>query len=224
MIEDLLEEAASSENAQSRSQIIRELARYPDKLRSAIANLLKKRKRYLYPVTAQVIHKMGYPGNAALFRLLLDYVGDKNSPVWQEAVQLLVTLGVQEVTPHLIKFVFYRDDHQYWGDDVEGVCSMLCTVDREFAMPCGPVIAHILGKDDLPPPHDLDKGFLLDVLEKIGAECAEYALPALLDLLSKEGTSDIGQQTWRLVVSFDKEALEPYQYLLADLQQSDSSL
>lgn len=224
MIEELFAEATSSKNEQIRSQIIGELAHYPDKLCSAIANLLKKRKSYLYPVAAQAIQAVSFPDNAALFRLLLNYVGDKNSPLWQEAVQLLVNLGVRAVTPHLIKFVFSRDDHQYWGDDVEGICAMLCTVDREFAVPCGPVIAHILGKDDLPLPHDLDKGFLLDVLEKIGAECAAYALPALLDLLMKEGKSAIGQQTWRLVATFDKEMLEPYQYLLADLQQSDSSL
>ncbi len=130
---------------------------------------------------------------------------------------LLGELGVQEVMPHLITFVWERQDHQYWGDDVEGICSMLSEVNGEYASRRGPVLAYLLGQDDLPPPKDLDQGFILDVLATIGPSCAIYALPPLLHLVQIEGTSDIGVQARNLITSFDKEALEPYRYILEAL-------
>lgn len=94
---------------------------------------------------------------------------------------------------------------------------MLSQVERTFALQCGPALAHLLGRDDLPPDRDLDRSFLLDVLEKIGPDCAEYAMPVLVDFIGKEGNSSSGMQALRLVQSFDKEILERYQYVLAPL-------
>ncbi len=45
-------------------------------------------------------------------------------------------------------------------------------------------------------------------------DCAEYALPTLIDFVRKEGTSDAGIQAQRLVASYSEEVLRPYQYLL----------
>jgi hypothetical protein len=111
-----------------------------------------------------------------------------------------------------------RDRHAYWGGDVEGICSMLYEVDAQYAKQCGPLITYILGRDDLPPPRDLDRGFLLQVLEKIGNDCAEYALPTLIDFVGNEGKSDGGMQAQRLIASFSQEVLRPYTYLLASFQ------
>jgi hypothetical protein len=94
---------------------------------------------------------------------------------------------------------------------------MLCQVERTFALQCGPALAHLLSREDLPPDRDLDRGFLLDVLEKIGPDCAEYALPVLIDFISKEGNTTNGMQALRLVRSFDQQILERYQYVLAPL-------
>ncbi len=86
-------------------------------------------------------------------------------------------------------------------------------------LPVDPRSSTFLGRSDLPPDEDLDKGFLLDVLEKIGPESVTYALPTLIDLASREGTSEVGKQTWRLIQSFSKEALEPYKFLLDSIAE-----
>jgi hypothetical protein len=218
MIEELLEEATLTNNAQRRRQIIDELVLQPNEIRQALGRMLKKHRRILYPITAQIIVAIGSPSNASLFRLLLDFIGDQNSRAWQEAIALIAELGVEEITPHLVKFVWEKQDHQYWGADVEGICAMLSEVDGAYASRCGSLLAYLLSQDDFPAPNDLDKSFLLDVLEKIGPSCAIYALPPLLHLIQKEGASDLGVQARKLMISFDKEALEPYRYVLETLR------
>jgi hypothetical protein len=158
---------------------------------------------------------MGYPQNAPALPTLVALVTDRNAFGWQAIIETLTDIGPQVVVPHLVRYLWQKDQNPYWGDDVESLCAMLSQVDRVYAVQCGPTIAHILGRDDLPPPRDLGKEFLLDVLEKVGPRCAEYALPSLLHLLQKEGASDIGKQVSRLIMSFDKEKLEPYTLVLA---------
>lgn len=126
-------------------------------------------------------------------------------------------MGPQVVVPHLLLDFWQRDRIQYWGDHLEGICFMLCQVERTFALQCGPALAHLLGREDLPPERDLDRGFLLDVLEKIGPDCAEYALPVLIDFIDKEANTTNVMQALRLVQSFDQQIRERYQYVLAPL-------
>jgi hypothetical protein len=217
MIEVQLDEAARSDE-HKRELIIRELASHPDVTLDTVIRVLNSPMKGRWRMAVRVIRAIGYPRNAPAIRVLMDHVGDKNSVAWKEAIQALVEIGPQVVVPHLIQFLWDRESHQYWGEDVEGICEMLATVDREFALPCGPLLSYILGQDNLPPT-DLDKGYLLDVLEKIGLECAQYALPTLIALIQKEGSSEVGRQARRLMASFDKEALEPYQLLLASLEE-----
>jgi hypothetical protein len=147
------------------------------------------------------------------------HIGDPNLPGWNEAVNALTDMGLHVVVPYLIRAIWNRDKNQYWGADVEGMCSMLLTVDHTYAVACGPTLVYILGRSDLPPDKDLDKGYLLDVLKKIGPDGMAYALPTLIDLLSREGTSEVGKQTWRLIQSFSEEALEPYKFLLESIAE-----
>lgn len=222
MFEALLEKAAFS-HKDERERIIQDLASHPDDTLYAAIHVLNRPMKVYWEVATQVIRAIGYSRNAEAIPTLIAHVGNHNSLAWQEAVQTLLEMGPYVVVPHLIQSLWDRDRHEYWGEDVEGICSMLYEVNQDYAQQCGPIITYILGQDDLPPPHDLDRGFLLQVLEKIGNECAEYALPTLIDVVGKEGKSEVGMQAQRLLVSFSEEVLRPYQYLLASLQNAPLS-
>ncbi len=213
MLEPLLDEAMRSDES-GRKRIIGELASRPDDVLDDVIRIFGHAKKSLWKAAAQVIRAIGYPRNAKAIPTLVGEVGDGNSPAWEEAVQTLTDIGPYVVVPYLIHFIWDRTSHFYWGDDVEGICSMLLTVDLTYAVVCGPTLVYILGRSDLPPDKDLDKGYLLDVLKKIGPDGMAYALPTLIDLASREGTSEVGKQARRLIQSFSKEALEPYKFLL----------
>lgn len=212
MIEAQLKEAVQADE-QQKVRIIRELTSHPDETLEAIIQILRH-PGALGKIAIEIVRTIGYPRNESAIPILLGHVKDKNSYIWEEAVQTLADIGPDVVVPYLIQSIWDRTSHVYWDDDVEGMCLMLTTLDRAYAVACGPTLVYILGRSDLPPDRDLDKGFLLDVLEKIGPDNVIYALPTLIDLASREGTSDVGKQARRLIQSFSEEALEPYKFLL----------
>jgi hypothetical protein len=170
MIEVQLDNASRS-TAIERAQIVRRLAAQPDETIDAVIHILNSPKKKLWEIAVQVISTIGYPRNARAIPILIAHVGDQNSLAWQEAVEALIDIGIYVVVPYLIFELWDKPHHEYWGADVEGICSMLCVVDREYAVRCGPMITYILSCD-ISPPGELDKGFLLQVLEKIGNDCA----------------------------------------------------
>lgn len=212
MIQDQLEKAAHS-NESDRAKIISEIANQPDALQGSLYVFTRPLK-HLWEVAVQVIRAVGYPKNASAIPSLVDFAGNMNAPGWETAVETLAELGAPIVVPYVIVYLWDKERHQYWGDDVEGICLMLSSVNREFAVMCGPTIVYLLGQEAPISPHDLDKSFLLDVLEKIGADCGEYALPTLISLLQEKETRDLSPRIRRLIGSFDKELLEPYRLVL----------
>lgn len=180
---------------QLREQIIHSLATHPDETLDAVIHILTRPKKALWKISVQVIRAIGYPQNARAIPTLIAHVGDQNSLAWQEAVETLLDMDIDVVVPHLIFDMWDKSHREYWGSDVEGICSMLCMVDREYAVRCGPVITNILGQDGI-PSDELDKGFLQQVLEKIGSDCAHYVMPTLIDVIQKEGSTDLGKEAW----------------------------
>lgn len=222
MLEKLLNEAtfaAREYNEQKAEYIIQELVKSPDEAIKVLVNALREPDKIRQAIAIRVIRLIGYPKNESAIPSLVYHIGDPNLPGWGDAVNALTDMGLHVVIPYLIHALWNRDKNQYWGADVEGMCNMLLTVDRIYAVACGPTLVYILGWSDLPPDKELDKSFLLDVLEKIGPDCAIYALPTLIDLVSREGTNVVGKQAQRLIQSFSKEALEPYKFLLASIAE-----
>jgi DNA-directed RNA polymerase subunit F len=218
MLEKFLDEAnrATHEYEEQKAEyFIQELVKLPDEAIKVLVKALRQPDKIRQAVAIRIICLIGYPKNESAIPSLVYHIGDQNLPGWGEAVQTLTDIGPNVVVPYLIRAMWDRNSHQYWGDDVEGICNMLTFVDRAYAVACGPTLVYILGRSDLP----LDKGFLLDVLEKIGAENVTYALPTLFDLASREGTSEVGKQTWRLIQSFSEETLEPYKFLLESIAE-----
>lgn len=215
MIEDQLDKALVADE-QVKELIIQELASRPDETLDKVIGILEIAAKSRWGMAIRVIRAIGYPRNAKAIPQLIDQIGDLNSPAFREAIQALEDMGAQVVVPHLIKIlVEKKQEDGYWLDSVAGICSMLRSVDREYAVQCGPAIVYLLSQEI--PSESLDPWYFLIVLEKIGSECAMYALPALIQLAKKEGTNELGKQTRDLIVSFDRATLDPYQYLLADL-------
>lgn len=204
-------------DAQGKERLIRELAQHSQETLDEAMRVLGSLPKSRWKAAAQVIRAIGYPRNAAAIPLLMGHISDPNWPGWNEVVKTLEEMGPQVVVPYILLDFWQRDRVQYWDQHIESICFMLCQVERTFALQCGPALAHLLSREDLPFDRDLDRGFLLDVLEKIGPDCAEYALPVLIDFISKEGNTTNGMQALRLVQSFDQQILERYQYVLAPL-------
>lgn len=136
MLETLLGKAMRSDETERR-QIIGELASRSDDVLDDVIQILYHPKKSLWTVATQVIRAIGYPHNAKAIPTLVGEVGNSNSPAWEEAVQTLVDMGPNVVTPYLIRAMWDRNSHQYWGDDVEGMCLMLSDVDLTYAVACG---------------------------------------------------------------------------------------
>ena len=217
VLEENLREAALADE-HTREHIIRDLASHADEILPALIHRLQfGPKGGTERIAARVIHAISYPGNQSAIPALIDRVGDLNAPVWNEAVQALLAMPAAAVVPTVIGVLLNRGQHVlYWGEAVNGICAMMARAgaSRDLALRCGPVIAYLLSQESLASDRDFDFGYLLDVLKKIGEECAFYALPALISFVQREGTSDLGQEARELLASFNPALLEPYQYVL----------
>ncbi len=197
----------------TKERIIQELVSEPDRTLKAMISILETGPKMRWKLAVQIIRAIGYPHNVAAIPRLIEHVGNINSPYWDEIVQALAEMDSHVVIPYLLLFLLDKSQHEYWEADVEGVCWMLQKIDRTYALACGPTMVYLLSQENL--YRKLDVTLLLDVLEKIGPECAEYALPALINLVHQEGANAVHTQARHLIDSFSEEAREPYKYLLA---------
>lgn len=200
---------------QTREWIIRELASSPDETLEGVVGVLKTAQKHRWKIAVQVIRAIGYPRNASAIPQLIDQVSDLNSPAGKEAGETLADMGPHVVVPHLIKTMLERSQRrEYWLEAVAGICSMLQSIERDFAIQCGPTVSYLLGQAVIDQELMPWSWYLLLVLEKLGPECATYALPVLIDFVKREGASEEGKEALDLIASFDKEALEPYKWVL----------
>jgi hypothetical protein len=206
---------ATHADQETRTQITRALASHPDEVFAVLYDALETPPRGYWQVAVDVIQAIGTPRNLLAIPRLLDHIVDLNSPVARQARQALAEMGTEPVVPYLIEKLLDKNrSGNSWFEAIAGICSMLGDVERDFAVLCGPAIASLLVQQF--PVGELDPGYLLDVLEKIGPECAVYALPSLIRVVKAEGNSEIGQQARALIVSFNQEVVAPYKYLLGE--------
>lgn len=206
---------AAHADQETQAQIIHDLASRPDEVFAVLYDTLDVPPRASWQAAIAVLQAIGSPRNHLAIPRLLEYIVDLNSPAARQARQALAEMGTEPVVPYLIERLLDESrSGKVWFEAIAGICSMLVDVERDFAALCGPTIASLLVRQI--SIGELDPGYLLDVLEKIGSDCATYALPALIQLVKTEGTSEIGQQARTLITSFEQEALAPYKYLLGE--------
>lgn len=213
-------ERAAHADIQERESVIQKLASQPDKTLETAVDILNGPKKRLWKIAVQVIRSIGYPRNAPAIPTLFDQVGDRNSPAWREVVETLVDMGSRVVAPYMIYALLEKQS--YWIDTITGICTMLTLVEINYARLCGPAVSYLLSQGKLSDKfEELEQDYLLDVLEKLGPECAFYALPVLIQLVKKEGAGELSKQARKLIASFKQEDLEPYQFLIADSLQTE---
>ncbi|HVB23493.1 MAG TPA: hypothetical protein VNG51_16260 [Ktedonobacteraceae bacterium] len=217
MLEEKLREAALADE-QTREQIIRELASHPDDILSMLIHYIQfGPKGGTERMAAEVIFAIGYPRNKSAISVLIDRIGDLNAPSRKEAIQALLAMDADVIVPSPIQTLWDRGQHiPYWGEATNGICAMLADekINRTFAVSCGPVIAYLLSQEILTRDTDLDFNYLLDVLKKIGKECAVYALPVLINLAQREEASELAMQARKRIASFDTTLSDLYTYVI----------
>lgn len=190
MLQDELEKIMQL-SGEERRQAITFLASQSDQLEGFIS-LLKHPPRRYWEAALQVLRAMGYPKNAQAVHIVLAFATDSNTPGWEEAMHTLVEMDARDVIPLLVASLLDRTRHQYWADEIEEICQVLNSIDRAYARACGPALAFLFcSKEE--QLKDLDRESVIAVLEKIGPECATYALPALFDVLRSEEHSVLKQ-------------------------------
>lgn len=210
MLAMLLNQAAYIEDEQEQTRIICQLACDPGAL-EVLVKALRQPSARRQTLAIRALRLIGYPRNAGAIPDLILHLGNLDFPGWDEVVQTLTDMGPGVVVPYLIEALWDGERHNiFWSSDVRGICEMLCRVDREYAVYCGPTIAQLLSREDL--PISLDRGVLLDVLEKVGTDY-DYMLPMLIDLACIYRLSEIGERVMRFITSFHSEKLRPYRLL-----------
>ncbi|MDQ2903872.1 MAG: hypothetical protein M3Y81_09995 [Chloroflexota bacterium] len=205
-------------------QVIRELCTHPQEVMPLLAYILNTGIIELWPAAMRAIEAIGYPENKEAIPALIEHTMLGNDPIEGDALQMLQELGPSVVVPYFLEALWEMRDGKeaetrvYPSTDFVGLCELLLSrrFGRAYMLPCGPLLTYTF--DHLPQKKQLRATKqLLSVLEAIGPDSAIYALPSLLDLVRKEGTSDVAQRARRLVASFDAAALAPYQLLMDSL-------
>ena len=233
MLADTLREASHMDE-QTQIRLIEALAQDPaltiDEVMKAAYTLYSKGP---WQLAVWVIVAMGYPRNELAIERCIEHVSDERRALHTRLyVVMLNEIGVQIVTPYSIRAMldtsFYHDP-KYSNQglsyppyarfrDIEGILDSVLPSNIEFARRCGPTVAYLLAKVITDPELAGERSFMLYAFQKLGAECAVYALPALIGMVQKWGIEDEdAKEAMELIQSFPKEALDPYKYLLASL-------
>ncbi len=235
MLADTLRETSYADE-QAQNRIIQTLAENPEiTIDEAIKAAYTLYSKGPWQLAVRLIVAMGYPRNELAIERFIDNVSDdRMAPYIKLYVTALNEIGVQIVTPHLIRTMLdtsvYQDPKYHYQTrkdpmygrflDIEGIFRYIIPSNILFARLCGPTLAYLLAQVVSIPELGDERSFFLSPFQKLGAECATYALPALIGMVQKWGLDDEdGQEAMELIQTFPKEALEPYKYLLASLQK-----
>lgn len=200
-------DALATANEPMRQHALQTLLAHPEETLAEIIRVPQhfSRDKAIY----DLIRHIGYPQNVQILPWLVERI-DRNDLHWKELIATIASFSPEVIAPYLIALLWDRAHHQQrgWGYDVESVCALLLSLDSQYAARCGPLLAWLFTlKED---PHELDPSFLLDVLEYIGANCAIYALPCLLDYLEREPEIELRRRAVQLIGSFDQAMVAPY--------------
>jgi hypothetical protein len=190
-----------------------------------------------WQLAVQLIVVMGYPRNEpAIERFISDISLERNVPYVELYLTTFNQIGVQVVAPYIIRTMLDTSHDQdpiylYKGQsrglmarfrDINGILDYILPRDLTLARLCGPTLAYLLAQVIAIPELEAERSYYLSAFQKLGVECAFYALPALIGMVQKWGIADRdSKEAMELIESFPKEVLEPYKYLLRSLPQRE---
>ena len=237
MLADTLREA-SRLDGQTQNRLIETLAQDPA---LAIDDVMKAAytlySRGPWQLAVRVVVEMGYPRNEQAIKRCIEHVSDDRRTLHTRLyVTILNEIGVETVTPYLIQAMLDTSiyhDPKYSNQglsypssarfrDIEGISISVLPSNIEFARRCGPTVAYLLARMIADPGLAGERSFMLAAFQKLGTECAVYALPALVGMVQQWGIEDEdAREALELIQSFPQEVLEPYRYLLDFLQKPE---
>ncbi len=198
--------------------MIQELLAHAEDHMATALYILQNALKGWWDAAMQIIRTIGYPRNAPAIPIVILHASDWNSLAQQTAFHVLQDLGPVAVAQYLINILSGKlQGVGQWSYGIYELCFLLIALGKPYSTLCGPTITYIVGRSDSAQKPGMK--IALTVLEKIGPDSVTYALPTLIDLVSREGTSEVGKQAQRLILSFGKEALEPYKFLLASIAE-----
>ncbi len=212
--------------------LIPQLAQYPQEVVPALVFVLEQGLKEWWEIAIQTLERIGWPANAVAIPLVIAHASDYNSPSQGDALHLLTVWGPERVVPYLLDGLWDdgRSGRYAWAR-LWHIAEVPLRLSRNpaYVQACGPLVSLLLNRAPFEPPPSVKiiggvtfkspspVNVLLRVLETIGPACATYALPTLLDLIQREGTSELAQRARRLLVSFDAGVLAPYRLLMDSL-------
>ncbi|HVB21442.1 MAG TPA: hypothetical protein VNG51_05800 [Ktedonobacteraceae bacterium] len=218
MVWDRIDEIGCTMDKELAHRIIAELSRYPDEVLDAMGYLLQQPMKPWWDVAMQIIRAIGYPRNKPAIPIVILHASDWNSVAQQTAFHVLQDMGPVVVAQYLIPILSGKQlGVGQWLYSVYALCLLLNDLGPSYSTLCAPTIIYMMRQNEFAQKVEIATG--LTVLEKIGPDSVTYTLPTLIDLASREGTSEVGKQVWRLIQSFGKEALEPYKFLLETIAE-----
>ena len=215
MLDMRLDEATQAGEVE-RQQIIQELASRPDETLDALIHAVTQLPKSRWSTGVRAIRAIGYPRNAKATEALVSHALNGNSPAHEHAVHALAEIEPRVVIRHLIRALLgFTQDNEFWAEDVDSICLILPDLGRQYAAPCGPALAYVLGVSHA--AEEPNKTYLVNVLRLIGPSCAIYSLPALLDVVRMHGETQAGKLARDLIQTFDSNTLGTYTSLLGIL-------
>lgn len=205
-------------------RVLQALATHPEESLEMLLYVLSNPIKVWWEEAVKIVSAIGYPQNAPAIPLLVAHACLGNDLAEKEAIQSLVALGPKIVVPYLLEALWDEGQtSKYLSIKPEDIVWLLLdsALGPEYLIPCGSMVSDILLR--IPPTQPAFRRKFLQVLERIGPQCAIYALPALLNILRQERGSDLGVQIRKLIATFDQEALEPYMQILQDSSEQGIS-
>ncbi|MHB8595884.1 MAG: hypothetical protein ACYDER_03635 [Ktedonobacteraceae bacterium] len=207
----------SRDNAEYEGMLQELFAHAEDHMDVALYILQNPLKEW-WDVAMQIIRAIGYPRNAPAIPIVILHASDWNSVAQQTAFHVLQDMGPVVVAQYLIPILSGKQQGVgQWLYSIYALCLLLNDLGTSNSTLCAPTILYMMRQNEFAQKVEIETG--LTVLKKIGPDSVAYALPTLIDLVSREGTSDVGRQAQRLIQSFGKEALEPYKFLLESIAE-----
>lgn len=213
----LLEIVRSPEK--ERELLIQALANEPEKYLDLLIHFTGSFMKSVRRPAIWVIRAIGYPRNARAIYELIDHFDDVNSPVQDAVAEALLDLGPNDLLRHLLHY-FWTMEQKSWGwERILYVCRWFARdeVPREYIVGLGPYLAYLLAQSERLNFREIAPDEALWILEKIGSECAHYALPALVNLVQNSRNKEISERAKRLILSFSQEQLAPYKLIMNEL-------
>lgn len=176
---------------------------------SAIPALLQYEKTLYrqpsgYKSVMRIYQLMGYPVNRSAIPSIVSQASRSNSPGWETAISILVSIGDVAIPEIHDTFHFYFKDLDGYSLEIEALCVLLKKIDSPTIDPLMPELLYLLerGTDE----NHVDECALWPI-KKIGSPKANAAIQTLGRIISSKRVERIRKISIDALRDFDMSAV-----------------